>query len=105
VERYDPHAKRRMDLFGGIDLVALDGAQGVLGIQTTTADHVAHRLTKLREGCAEPMGAVAECRQPARDSRVGEAGPRGRRKVWTLREVVVTAVEAGPHDSLKALGS
>jgi hypothetical protein len=95
VERYNPHAKRRVDLFGFIDLVALDGGQGVLGIQTTSADHVSHRLAKLREECAEAMERWLNAGNRLVIHGWAKQGPRGRRKLWTLREVVVTAVAAG----------
>ena len=57
VERWNPHARIRQDLYGFIDLLALRGDE-TLAVQVTTADHVAHRLAKIAE--AEHIGAVRE---------------------------------------------
>jgi hypothetical protein len=43
--------KVRKDLFGCIDLVALDGRPGVLGIQATSRSNVSARVRKIREEC------------------------------------------------------
>lgn len=47
VERRIPHGHTTIDLFGCIDIVALDGS--ILGIQTTTGDHHANRVAKALE--------------------------------------------------------
>lgn len=62
VERWLPHAGVRKDFLGCIDILAVKPGEPVLGIQATSADHVAHRLAKaralpelavwLRAGCA-----------------------------------------------------
>lgn len=57
VEKWNPHAKIRQDLFGFIDVIAV-GPQGTIAIQTTTADHVAERITKIAEH--PNVGAVRE---------------------------------------------
>jgi isoaspartyl peptidase/L-asparaginase-like protein (Ntn-hydrolase superfamily) len=57
VERWNPHARIRNDLFGFIDVVALKGDE-TLGVQTTTAGHVNDRCRKIAES---PMvGIVRE---------------------------------------------
>lgn len=52
VERWNPHARIRQDLFGLLDIVAVDG-DGVwattLGVQTTSASNVSARVRKLRD--------------------------------------------------------
>jgi hypothetical protein len=49
VERWLPHTNRRRDLFGFIDLVAVDRREpGIVGIQATTLPNVAARLGKAR---------------------------------------------------------
>lgn len=48
VERWNPFAKVRQDLFGFIDLVAMTGTQ-IVGIQATSGANVAARITKIRE--------------------------------------------------------
>ena len=105
VERYNPHAKRRHDLFGFIDIVALDEWAGTLGVQTTTTDNISHRLDKLREECAGNMRLWLE-----RGNRLvihgwAKRGPRGQRKTWTLTERVVRLEDLEPRaDVALALG-
>lgn len=48
-ERWIPHANKRRDLFGIIDLVAVRrGEQGVLGVQATSLSNVSARLKKAK---------------------------------------------------------
>jgi hypothetical protein len=84
VERYNPHAKRRVDLFGFIDVVALDGGPGTLGVQTTSAGNVAHRMDKLRTTCAGAMDRWLAAGNRLTIHGWAKRGPRGARKVWTL---------------------
>lgn len=92
VERWNPHAKVRQDLFGFADLVAvIPGVPGTTYVQTTSGTNVAARLTKLRE---EPIASrVRACLAAGNTVMVHgwrKVGERGRRKLWDLREVVVT---------------
>jgi hypothetical protein len=48
VERWNSFARIRQDLFGFIDLVAMDG-KTIIGIQATSGANVAARLTKIKE--------------------------------------------------------
>jgi hypothetical protein len=50
VERWNPHARIRQDMFGLLDIVAVDGA--TLGVQTTSASNVSARVRKLRDADA-----------------------------------------------------
>ena len=48
VERWNPHARLRQDLWGWCDLLAYRGDRpGVLGVQTTSDSHLANRLKKM----------------------------------------------------------
>lgn len=82
VERWNPHAKVRVDLFGVIDLVAITPT-GLLGIQACAgASHAARRDKIL----AEPRAAA----WVAAGGRLelwsfSKRGARGERKLWTLR--------------------
>lgn len=78
----------RQDLFGCIDLVALDGLPGVLGIQACAASSAAARMAK----------ALCECDALMEWLRVGnrfevwgwaKRGPAGKRKLWTVRRVAL----------------
>lgn len=87
-EKWNPHAKIRQDLFGVIDMIVLDDAGGgPLGVQACAgASHAARRTKAL----AEPRLAKWLA-QPARFEvwSWSKQGPRGKRKVWTLRREAV----------------
>jgi hypothetical protein len=51
VEKWIPHTRRRLDLFGCIDIVAVHPRCGIIGIQATSASNHAARRTK---SAAEP---------------------------------------------------
>lgn len=82
VERWNPHARIRQDLFGCIDILALT-PDGILGIQACAGPSHAARMAKaLRE----------ERLQRWRDAgglfavwSWSKRGARGKRKTWTLR--------------------
>jgi len=89
VERWNPFAGVRVDLFSFIDLIVLDGAGGgPLGVQVTTGQHVVEHIAKIR---AEPRHA-AWLASPARIEVWGWAkqGARGKRKLWALRREQIT---------------
>lgn len=48
VERWNPHARIRQDLFGFIDLLALRGPL-TLAVQATTESHVSERIHKIAD--------------------------------------------------------
>jgi hypothetical protein len=48
VERWCPYAKRRIDLWNCIDILAIGNGQ-TIGVQTTTRSHVAARVKKIEE--------------------------------------------------------
>jgi hypothetical protein len=82
VEWWNAYAKIRIDLFGIIDIVVLDDAPGLLGIQATTSDNISARLAKI----AESKEAKLWLERGLRLEVWGWAkrGPRGKRKLWTL---------------------
>jgi len=47
VERWNPHAKIRQDLFGFVDLLAL-GHGHAIAVQTTSEGHVRDHIAKIR---------------------------------------------------------
>jgi hypothetical protein len=78
----------RKDLFGWIDILAMDPETGkLIAVQTTSGDNVAARLAKIREW--QHLGAFLY-------EHTGEVhgwakrGPAGSRKLWTVRVVPVT---------------
>lgn len=83
VERFCIYSKRRVDLFGVIDIVALT-PNGILGIQACAGASHAARRTKIQ---AEPR--AAEWTKAGGLLEVwswAKRGGVGKRKVWTLRE-------------------
>ena len=89
VEKWNSFARRRIDLFGVIDVVAVMPGVGIVGIQTTSGScHAARRAKAL----AEPRLAA----WLASGGRFeiwswGNRGERGKRKEWTLRREEIFA--------------
>lgn len=84
-ERWNPFAKLRVDLFGFIDLLCFKGDE-VLAVQTTSNDHVSHRIEKIKG----IQAAALWLESPHRRIVVhgwAKKGARGKRKLWELREV------------------
>lgn len=80
VERWNPHARIRQDLFGIIDLLAIKDGE-TIGVQTTSGDNVSKRVAK-----------IADCSHVGALRRAGwRLVVHGWRKAangrWTLREV------------------
>lgn len=100
VERWVPAIKRRIDLFGFGDVLAIDGKPGALLIQATTTDNGASRIKKISEQCHD---AAVEWLQAGNRIEVwgwAKRGAAGKRKVWTRRRWRVWledgALESGP---------
>lgn len=89
VERWNAHAKIRQDLFGCIDLVAVEeGHNGVLGVQATSRSNQAARLTKsLGQEALKVWLAAGNSFQVWGWAK---AGKRGQRKTWQVTRRVVT---------------
>lgn len=97
VERWNWHAKKRVDLFGCIDIIAVDPpltAWGqveqpgrIIGIQVTSGTNHAARVAKIK---AEPrMTAWAKAGGLVWVWSFAKRGAQGKRKTWTLRETEV----------------
>jgi hypothetical protein len=87
VERWIPQMRRRIDLFGCIDLVALDEHDGVLGIQATSTPNMSSRVTKSKTECREALTHWLERSNRFEVWGWAKRGARGKRKLWTLRRV------------------
>lgn len=91
VERWNSYAQIRQDLFGGIDVVALEaGKQGVLGVQACAVASQSARITKLQE---EPkLAAWVLCGNrlevwgwgKRRNTGLTKAGKPKKGQVWVL---------------------
>lgn len=79
VEHWNPFAHIKQDLFGFIDVLCVKG-EDIVGVQSTSGDHVAHRVTKITEHDNWPLVCKA--------IRVIVHGWRKNSKnKWVLREV------------------
>jgi hypothetical protein len=107
VERWVPQARRRVDLFGFIDIAAITMpdvedpdslvfrrlVDGVLGIQTTTTGNLAHRLKKLRDECAPAMRRWLKASNRLEIHGWSKKGARGKRKTWQLTVRTITLAD------------
>jgi hypothetical protein len=83
VERWNPWAKIRQDLYGFIDVLAIKaGAIGVLAIQTTTSDHASNRMQKAQE--SPNLRVWLDCGNTFEVWGWAKRGARGARKAWQL---------------------
>ncbi len=83
VEHWNSFVKRRMDMFGIFDLIAIRGDE-TLAVQTTSGSNVSARIAKIRATQASAIWLES----PSRKIVVhgwARRGPRGKRKVWTCR--------------------
>lgn len=88
-EKWNPHARLRQDLYGWIDLLALDPATGeLIAVQTTSGSNVSKRIDKIR---AWPHLAAWLIRHRAVVHGWAKRGARGKPKRWDCREVELTA--------------
>lgn len=83
VEKFNPFAHIRQDLFGFIDIVAIkSGVPGVLGVQTTTQDHVAEHEDKI---LANPIYKIwLESGNKLEIHGWAKRGGKGKRKLWSV---------------------
>ena len=88
VEKWNPHAMIRQDLFGFADLLAVKNDE-ILLVQTTSGDNVAARVDKIRSNHLAAMWLSS----PNRKVTVHgwrKIGPRWKQKTWQCREVEIT---------------
>jgi hypothetical protein len=93
-ERWNPFARRRVDLFGFIDLIAVHDEQGIVGVQTTSAHNLTARISKIR---SEPQ-ATAWLRAGGRIEVHGwrRSKPGSRRREWVVERRTITLIELSP---------
>lgn len=86
-EHWNSFVKRRQDLFGFIDLMAIGNP--MLAIQTTSGTNVSARVAKIQESDAAREWIEAGHRIIVHGW--AKRGPRGAVKRWECREVEITA--------------
>lgn len=92
VERFNSFTKRRHDLLGIIDIVALcPHATGIVGIQATSgSNHAARRVKSLAEpNLAKWLGNGAGYEIHSWSKK----GARGKAKRWTVRQEIFTLAD------------
>ena len=84
VEKWNPHAKIRQDLYGFIDIVALDPKWDVaIGVQCTTGSNLAARVEKIQASKEAMLWSKCSNRIYAIGWR--KVGAAGKRKLWDAR--------------------
>jgi hypothetical protein len=100
VEKWNPHAKIRQDLFGVGDVLAYDLASTLM-IQATSGSNVSKRLRKILDDDKLRERVATWVWVDGRRFEVWgwrKAGARGKRKLWGLRR---TALETNDGITLK----
>lgn len=100
VERWVPQARRRIDLYGIFDLLAISESE-TIGIQATTTTNLSARVRKLREAEILPLWLAA----PGRRAIVigwSRRGPWGAVKRWQPRELELSLGEGGVVEQTQA---
>ena len=88
VERWNPHAKIRQDLFGCIDIVVATPDIGIIGVQACAAASHAARVEKAYQ---QPgLAAWLKAGGLFRVESWGKKGARGKRKTWQMRVEWIT---------------
>lgn len=83
VEKWNPHAKIRQDLFGGIDVLAIRFGE-TMGVQCSRNDDLAAHRTKLL--AEKRMRTWVEAGNRLVLHGWAMKGARGKRKLWEVRE-------------------
>jgi hypothetical protein len=93
VERWNPHARVRVDLFGCIDVIAV-GHGVTVGVQATTASNMAARVTKI---LTDPDVAPAALAWLQAGNIMQVVGWRKRGRFWeaTVRQITLAELEDG----------
>jgi len=88
VEKWNPHAKIRQDLYGIIDLVGV--GDGTLAVQSTSDNggNVAKRITKIRE--SENTNIILDA-----GWKIEVHGWKKVKNRWQVRIVEITPIEEG----------
>lgn len=82
VEKWNPHARVRQDLYGIIDVLAV--GEDIVAVQTTSGTHVTERVAKITESDALPVLRKAGIRVLVHGWRKNSKGR------WVLREIDVS---------------
>lgn len=95
VEKWNPHAGIRQDLFGIIDILAICAPGPILGVQVTSGSNASKRVQKSLESKALPIWLDSGGRYEVWS--YAKQGPRGMPKVWKLRRQLAKRSELGAY--------
>jgi hypothetical protein len=87
VERWIPQSRKRLDLFGVIDIVACS-QDGILGIQATSGTNVPARVKKAMSEPRLESWLLAGGKFEVWGWR--KTGKKSKRKLWNVRKVEIT---------------
>lgn len=87
VERWNPYARIRQDLFNFIDMVAIKPGHPITGIQVTAAG-ASSRVKKIQAAPAARLWLLAGGNLLVHSW--AKRGPRGKRKVYQCRVIDIT---------------
>lgn len=118
VEKWNPYVKRpdggtgkREDLFGILDIIALDPQRGVIGIQSTSGNQIPdHRRKILDERTQETRdwlstpGTVLELWGWRKVKRRLKDGSWGKGEYWEPRILVITLEDLDPYEPTSRSG-
>ena len=88
-KKFNHFIKIRQDLFGWIDICAIHPEkQGVLGVQTTSTPNLSARIKKAI--ALDSLRVWLQAGNVAEFHGWAKRGPRGKRKLWTLKKKIIT---------------
>lgn len=89
VEKWNPHARIRQDLFGIVDVLAIRAGE-TIAVQATSGSNVAARVSKIAESAALPLLRKAGWRVIVHGWRKVAVKRGGKAMRWDLREVDIS---------------
>lgn len=90
VERWCPFSRRRIDLWGIVDIMAVHPGAGVLAVQATSGNGGNHAARRDKAMENENLPTILEAGVQFELWSWAKRGPRGKRKLWTLRREPIT---------------
>ena len=88
-EKYNYFIHTRTDLFNWIDLCAIHPGKGeIVGVQTTSTSNLSARIKKAM--ALDAFKVWLQCGGKAVFHGWAKRGARGKRKLWTLKEKIIT---------------
>lgn len=97
-EKWNQHARKRFDLYGFIDVLAMHPEKGLLAVQATSGSNAAARVQKICGECRRDAVTFLKAGRGMTRIEVwswSKTGKVGKRKLWTCRRQQVTAEMLG----------